>query len=95
MPAHRDSAFEGLMDHRFGHAALQRLHELLGDYRAAEKVSLSLCASFFLQETQLFLGLLALRYDAMLQVGGRLRATPRVPWVRSIPTSAMGTDFNG
>ena len=57
----------GLMDHRFRYATLQKLGELLGNYRAAGKVSLSLAASFLLQKVQLFFGLHALGHHAMLE----------------------------
>jgi len=55
------------MDHRFCYAAFQKLRELLGNYRAAEKVSLALAAAFSLEKMQLFLGLHALGDDAVLQ----------------------------
>jgi hypothetical protein len=55
------------MDHRFCYAAFQKPGELLGNYGAAEKVSLAFAATFFLKKVELFLGLHALGDYAVLQ----------------------------
>src|SRR6202030_2025210 len=58
---------ERLVNCRLCYAALQKLGELLGNCRAAEKVTLPLAATFLLQKMQLFLGFHALGHHAMLQ----------------------------
>src|ERR1700724_2390565 len=66
MPIVQQSRFEGLVDHRFCDAALQKLREFLGNYGAAKKVSLLLTAAFLFQKVQLLLGLYALSHHVML-----------------------------
>jgi hypothetical protein len=59
--------FEGLMHHGCCRVALEKLCELLGNYRAVENATLPLGASFFFQKMELFFGLHSLSDHAMLE----------------------------
>lgn len=57
-------AISGLVHHCLGYAAFQKLSELLGNYGAAEEITLALAATFLLQKMELFLGLHVLGHYA-------------------------------
>ena len=66
MPVVQQSRLEGLMDHRSCDAALQKLREFLGNYGAAEKVSLPLTAAFLFRESPIAPRSARPRHHAML-----------------------------